>query len=221
MKLNEVAFLVFLPEKTRRKNNSFIGNGNVGALVIIDVLKKHGINVDFCTTATANRYKVVLISLTSTYDCIAFYKEIALKTDWQYGRRRFLAIAGGFGMQNPTVLRKYIDYAVFGRGEDIIYPLVAAIFGGNLAYEHECVMRLPDVYPVKICQAKELYDTDVFKEDFIGCGNKCKFCHYTWVRKRLAGADHGETGKVGGPYIHLHLICEDTHQMNRNTQAGF
>lgn len=201
MKYNDVAFLVFLPEKTRRKNNSFDGNGNIGAQVISDVLERNDITVDYCSAATAHKYKIILVSLTSTYDCIAFYKAVVFRPEWQYGKRKFTVICGGFGMQNPTVNRKYIDCAVFGRGEDIIYPMVSAILGGANHYEHESVMNMPDIYPVKIRQADRLYDSKIFKEGFIGCGNKCKFCHYTWVRKRLAKADCGKNGKIGKTYV--------------------
>ena len=158
----------------------------------MDVLKRKGIDVDICTPDTAHEYKVVLVSMTSDYDCLALYKVVVLLPSWQPGRK-FKVVAGGAGMQNPTVIRKYVDYAVFGRAENIIYSLVDCVMGGGI-FTHESVMNLPEISPVKLCQVAELYPHEVmigsdkpWRESFIGCPNKCLFCHYTWARKKLGG----------------------------------
>jgi len=192
---SDIAFLAYYPEKKRSKNNSFEGNYNIGANVIMDVLKRKGIACDICTPDTAQKYKIVLVSLTSEYDCLALYRAIALLPTWQPGRK-FKVVAGGAGMQNPTVIRNYIDYAVFGRGENIIHPLIDCVLGGGV-FTHESVMNLPDIHPVKLCQSLELYPHEInlgkgrgcrcWKESFIGCPNKCLFCHYTWARKKIGG----------------------------------
>jgi len=192
---SEIAFLAYYPEKKRSDNNSFEGNYNIGANVIMDVLGRKGIRCDICTPDTAQKYKIVLISLTSDYDCLALYRAVALLPTWQLGRR-FKVVAGGAGMQNPTTIRKYVDYAVFGRGENIIHPLIGCIMGGG-TFTHESVMNLPDIHPVKLAQSSELYPHDIdlgggrgcrqWKESFIGCPNKCLFCHYTWARKKIGG----------------------------------
>jgi len=197
MQSNEIAFLAYYPTKKRQKNNSFEGNYNIGANVIMDVLKRNGIGCDICTPDTAKNYKIVLISLTSDYDCIALYRAIALLPTWQ-PRRKFTVIAGGAGMQNPTTIRKYVDYAVFGRAENVIYPLVDCVMGGGI-YTHESVMNLPEIHPVTLAQSVELYPHDIdlgngrgcrqWKESFIGCPNKCLFCYYTWARKRVGEGD--------------------------------
>lgn len=193
MQSNEIAFLAYYPEKRRSKNNSFEGNYNIGANVIMDVLKRKGIQCDICTPDTAQQYSVVLVSFTSEYDMIALYKAVAFLPTWQPGRK-FTVIAGGAGMQNPTTIRKYIDYAVFGRAESIIYPLVDCVFGGSI-FTHQSVMNMPEIHPVKLCQSSELYPHEVnlgngrgcrnWKESFIGCPNKCLFCHYSWARKKV------------------------------------
>ena len=189
MQSNEIAFLAYYPLKKRQKNNSFEGNYNIGANVIIDVLRRNGINCDICIPDTANKYKFVLVSLTSDYDCIALYKAVALLPSWQLGRK-FTVVAGGAGMQNPITIRNYIDYAVFGRAENIIYPLIECIMGGNI-FTHESVMNLPDIHRVKLGHASKLYPHSIdlgqkqWKESFIGCPNKCLFCNYTWSRKKL------------------------------------
>lgn len=107
----KIAFLVYLPLKERRSNNSFIGNGNAGALVVENVLKEAGLNVGRCTPETAHEQDVVLVSFTSNYDTVSFYQAVALRPTWQRDKRSFKVIAGGFGMQNPTLVREYIDYA--------------------------------------------------------------------------------------------------------------
>lgn len=196
----EVAFLAYYPEKQRQKNNSFEGNYNIGANVIIDVLRRIGIPCGLCTPDTAKGYRVVLVSLTSDYDCIAFYRAVALLPSWQPGKRRFVVVAGGAGLQNPTTIRRYIDYAVFGRAEGIAGDLVGSVLGGG-DFQHESVMRLPDIHPVKLIQAKETYPHDIeigagrpWREDFIGCPNKCLFCHYTWARRRVGAGTYYQGG---------------------------
>jgi radical SAM superfamily enzyme YgiQ (UPF0313 family) len=164
--------------------------------VIIDVLARRGIECDICTADTAKDYQVVLVSFTSDYDCLAYYTAVSLLKSWQPGTRKFTVIGGGEGMQNPTVIRNYVDYAVFGRAENIIGDLIDAVLGGG-DYQHESVMHLPDITTVKVNQACELYPYEVrlqdgrgkrdWRESFVGCPNKCLFCHYTWSRKWIGG----------------------------------
>jgi hypothetical protein len=114
---NDCAFLCYWPYKQRQDNNSFDGNYNIGARVIMDVLARRGIECGFCTPETAKDYRVVFVSFTSDYDCLAFYTAVSLLKSWQPGTRNFVVVGGGEGMQNPTVIRNYVDYAVFGRAE--------------------------------------------------------------------------------------------------------
>ena len=192
---SNVAFLMYHPLKQRQKNNSFEGNYNIGANVIIDVLKRNNIECDFCTVDTADKYKIVLVSFTSDFDCISFYQSVALLPTWQPTKRSFCVIGGGEGMQNPTVIRNYVDYGVFGRAENIIVDLVDCVLGGKL-FEHESVMNLPELHDVKVAQARDLYPYEIklggekkktWNESFIGCPNKCLFCHYSWSRKWIGG----------------------------------
>lgn len=197
----EVAFLVFAPLRQRRKDNSFDGNDNVGAKVIADVLTRAGIPVGYCAPETAHRHRVVLVSLTSTYDVFAFYRAVAMLPSWQPGGRTFRVLAGGFGMQNPTSIRRYVDYAAFGRAESWVTPIVEALLGGGEPAAHESLMPLPDLAPVTIAQAAELYPHEVegFRESFTGCPLKCKFCHYTWARK------HRGSDEAYGQYVQTSL----------------
>lgn len=162
----------------------------------MDALRRAGIETEFCTADTAKNYRVVLVSFTSDYDCIAFYTSTCLLQSWQPGKRSFKVIGGGEGMQNPTVIRNYLDFAVFGRAEDIVVDLISAILGGG-DYRNDSVMCLPEITSVKEHQVRELYPYDIrlgngrgkrdWKESFMGCPNKCLFCHYSWSRKWIGG----------------------------------
>lgn len=209
---SDIAFLAYYPEKKRSDNNSFEGNYNIGANVIMDVLRRKEIVCDICTPDTAHNYSVVLISITSEYDCIALYKAVALLPSWQEGRT-FKVVAGGAGLQNPTAIRKYIDYGVFGRAETIIHPLIDCVMGGG-TFTHPSVMNLPALSPVNLAQSNDLYPHDIYlgngrgcrqwKESFIGCPNKCLFCHYTWARKR---AGSGQTYYQGDLTMKRSIEC--------------
>jgi hypothetical protein len=142
--------------------------------------------------------------LTSTYDVLAFYRAVALLPDWQPGKRNFMVLGGGFGMQNPIPIRGFLDYAFFGRAEDCIAEIVGEILGGGFP-SHPSVMHLPDIHPVMVRQAQALYPAKFklngrgdreWHETFIGCPNKCRFCHYTWARKHIG---------VPGEYIQASL----------------
>ncbi len=106
---HDCAFLVFAPLRQRREDNSFDGNDNIGAKVIADTLTRAGLRVGYVTPESAHTVPLVLVSLTSTYDVYAYYAAVALRPDWQPDSRRFKILIGGFGMQNPTPIRRYCD----------------------------------------------------------------------------------------------------------------
>lgn len=184
----DLAFLVYAPYKRRHIDNSFDGNNNIGAYVVRDILARAGHPVDFCTAETASRYRVVLVSFTSTFDVYSFYRHVALHPAWQPGSRHFTVLGGGFGMQNPTTVRHYLDVGAFGRVEGFLVPLVEALLDGR-PFDHPSVMHLPAITPVTLGQVPHLYPhrlatgTITFEEEFTGCPLKCKFCHYTFARK--------------------------------------
>lgn len=184
----DCAFLVFEPLRQRRADNSFDGNDNIGAKVIADVLARSGLRVGYVTPESAHTVPLVLISLTSSYDIYALYQAVALRADWQPCMRRFKVLAGGFGMQNPTAVRNYIDYAAFGRAHEWVVGIVNDILSGR-EVSHPSVMDCRAFNPVKISQG-ELYQyaIDGWREEFTGCPLKCKFCHYTFARKH-SGSD--------------------------------
>lgn len=189
MKNKKIAWLVYKPEKKRNKENTFDSNYNIGALVINNELIKADFKVGYVTPESANDADYILVSFTSTYDLIAYYKAVS---KYKYFKeRKFKVICGGFGLQNIYSIRNYIDIAVFGRAEDIIIDII----NGN--YNYDNVMVLPDIKAVKVRQADSLYNdkietkghTSSWQEQFIGCTNKCMFCHYTWARKWISNKD--------------------------------
>jgi radical SAM superfamily enzyme YgiQ (UPF0313 family) len=190
----KIAILVYKPYKKKRKDESFDGNDNIGILVVKSILERAGFDVGYCSVDSANQNDIVLVSLTSTFDVYSFYKSVAKNAPWK--KRQFKVVCGGFGLQNPYPIRNYIDYGVFGRCEGFIADFIKSIADGD-PFDHESIMVLPDVTPVKIAQADKCLDFGVeynhgkeFIESFIGCPNKCKFCHYTWSRKSIG--HHGE-----------------------------
>jgi len=188
--------LVYEPLRQRREDNSFDGNDNVGGKVIIDVLDRAGLRVGYVTAATAHTVPLVLISLTSTNDIYALYTSIALRPEWQPGQRQFKVLAGGFGMQNPIPIRKYVDYAAFGRAHEWVLDVVRSILEGKQV-QHPSIMDCAQLNPVVISQA-DLYPHAVagYTETFTGCPLKCKFCHYTYARKHAGSDDSYATGGV-------------------------
>jgi hypothetical protein len=201
--------LIYRSTKYRRATETFDGNDNIGARVVIREVEKSGIRVGYCSPESAHQHRVVLVSLTSTYDVIALYRAVALRPDWQPGKRAFSVVAGGFGMQNPSSIRHYADYAYYGRAEGHIAKIAQQLIEG-LIPDHPSLMHLPELHPVDICQATSLYDGSfdlgkkghLWHETFIGCPNKCKFCHYTWARKHIGDAGQyrqdGLTGRGKG-----------------------
>jgi radical SAM superfamily enzyme YgiQ (UPF0313 family) len=194
----QVAFLIFDPLKAKRKNNSFDGNGNVGASVVKELLENDGLQVGFCTPQTAKNFKIILVSMTSSYDIISFYKNVSPLAHWKRVNRKFKVVCGGFGMQNPVSIRNYIDYAIFGRGEGVVEPLVKALLDGK-TYEHKSIMALPDIAPVWINQPEKLLSMKCYSETFSGCPHKCLFCHFTWARVRIGDESaYVQTDLTGG-----------------------
>jgi hypothetical protein len=181
-----VGCLIFSPLKARRKNDSYVGNGNIGMEMVRDVLHRHGINTGFCDVRTAANFDVVMVSFTSTYDLIAYYKAVAMLPYWQPGWRKFKVIGGGAGLLNPTVIREYLDFAAFGRCEDWIATVVDKVLCGKTP-EHQSVMCLPELRKVLVGQAQELYPHKIgdWREQMLGCPNHCLFCLYSWSRRHV------------------------------------
>lgn len=191
----KIAFLVYDSYmESRRAQKSFDGQSNIGAYVIIDSLKQSGIDVSFCSIDSAFKYDIVLVSMTSVLDILAYLQLVVKHKDWQINTRKFKILIGGFGVQNINALIGFADYAYFGRAENEI----ADIINSNLNYESNSLMDLDNVKPVIMNQTLKLYPNELklnvngcpnYRESFIGCPNKCFYCHYTFSRKWIKSND--------------------------------
>lgn len=202
----KTAFLVYDAwREPRRKNKSFDGLSNIGAYLLLDVCNRYGINIEFCSVDSANKYEVVLISFTSNYDVLAYAYEVGRHPDWQRGKRKFVTIGGGFGMQNPIPIKEWLDFAWFGRAENEIIDIILS--KGKL--KHESMLDLNSMKVCKLNQLNELYHYEIdlktsdkkhnsYKEKIIGCPQKCFFCNYTWSRSYKKTSDHYNLSMYAG-----------------------
>lgn len=209
----KIAFLVFPDWATARsKNKSFDGVYNIGAYMLIDVAERNGIKIDFCSIDSAREFDIVLVSLTSNYDMLSFYKSVRLHKDWQNGKRKFRVLCGGFGMQNPFLVIDFVDSFWFGRCEDEFINWLTID-----DYEHESLMYPDHPKVCKIHQASKLYPnvfklkSDVkryndFEERIYGCPNKCFFCHFSFARKHIKTGQHYQGIKEGRGHQELDMF---------------
>jgi len=215
----KIAFLVFenTAKPSRRKNKSFDWSGNVGAYMVIDALRRDGITVGFCSTATAKNYDLVLVSMTSVHDTFNFLHAVGRSREWK--NRTFKVLAGGFGCQNVFPLQGYVDYAFFGRAENVIAEIIALVLDGDDS--HESLMDLTRIKQVKMCQTDKLYpyvlqtQPHTFQEKSLGCKNKCSYCHYSFSRKWIPRKGEYEGALLWGGYqqetFHDVIGQADTH----------
>lgn len=173
--------------KANYKNECMDTRQFVGLRVIIDCLERAGYEVDYAGIATVHQYDIVLVSLTSDCDWWSFVDE---RTRWQPGHYKVLI--GGAGLLHITPFLPFGDYFMFGRGEDLVAPLVRGIERDG-GYEHESIACSETFSPDRIYKMAQtdrpyphriaLSDTRNFEEGPIGCNHKCFFCGYTWHRK--------------------------------------
>ena len=91
-----------------------------GLELVCHALRSAGIEVEYCSAATVDRYKVVLVSITSGCDWHPF---VAERLRW---KEHGTVIAGGAGLLNVRPFLRWVDVFCFGRAEDYIVPLVKA-----------------------------------------------------------------------------------------------
>lgn len=184
-KKTKIAFLSYQPIKGDRHDFNFKSLKNFGASMIIDVLFNAGYDVKITDKENANKYDIVLISLTSNLDMIALTRYLNNYIDWK--RRKFVVCAGGFGMQNYIPIMEYIDYAWYGRVENEISWLIE----NNFDVEHQSLIKIGKHKNVIINQSNILYPNvytfggGMTKEQIYGCPNKCFFCYYSFSRKYI------------------------------------
>jgi len=186
----EIAILVYKElRKARRKDSSFDNMSNIGISILKGRLEEAGISVSYCSVDSASKYDIILVSFTSNYDILAYYKQVHGNKIWE--KRNFKVLGGGFGMQNPIPIINYIDYAWFGRCENEIVTLIE----NNLDYNHPSFMDMKNMTPVSLNQSEIIPETvDVgnsqYTETIMGCPNKCYYCHYSFARKYVSTGKH-------------------------------
>ena len=187
--------------KANYKNECMQARQFVGLRVIIDSLERAGYQVEYAGTATVHTYDVVLVSLTSDCD---WWEFIAERITWRKGNYKVLI--GGAGVMHISPFLNYADYFMFGRGENLIVPLVSALEKGD-DFEHESIAnsRTFDESKIyRIAQAHAPYQHPImidgeyeWREGMIGCNHKCLFCGYTWHRKcNFTSAFMWDSGKT-------------------------
>ncbi len=173
--------------KPAYKNESMEARKFAGLRVIIDCLERAGYVVEYAGLATVHRYDVVLVSLTADCD---WWSYIAERVKWQRGD--FKVIIGGAGLLHIAPFLPFGDYFIFGRGENLIVPLVRGLDRDG-GYEHESIaasssFSTDNIYRIAQTSAPyphpvQLGNGQVFREGAIGCNHKCRFCGYTWHRE--------------------------------------
>lgn len=177
--------------KSAYKNECMDTRQFVGLRIVIDCLERAGYNVEYAGQATVHQYDVVLVSLTSDCD---WWQYISERMKWRSGNYKVLI--GGAGVLHIAPFTRWFYAAMFGRGENLIVPLVQFIERGD-RYYHESICYSDEFNAdgklYKIAQAEHPYEHPItlsknrdFTEGAIGCNHKCLFCGYTWQRKFIS-----------------------------------
>lgn len=172
--------------KQSYKRECFDTRRFVGLRVIIDCLERAGYAVDYAGSCSVHEYDVVLVSVTADCDWWEFIRE---RLTWRRGDYKI--VVGGAGVLHVSPFMPFIYAAIFGRGEDIIVPLVDGVASGE-RYECESVaysdtFSEDDIY--RVAQARCPYPHELsvngrpYVERTIGCNHSCLFCGYTWQRR--------------------------------------
>lgn len=163
---------------------------NAGMAVVCDVLKRAGFtNINYCSSANAHKFDMIMYSVTSDCDWWEFVSE---RVNWQKGNYKI--VVGGQGVLNPRPFLELVDYFVLGRAEGIQDKLAECILAGVDCEDKHIVCSktysIDKIYEIN--QSSEIYPYDIlldngqtYHEDVIGCNHKCLFCGYTWHRKQV------------------------------------
>ena len=193
LQMERIAFLI-IPDwqkNGRTQNQSFDGVGNTGAYVLIHQLRRAGIDVGFCTIDTADEFDVVCISLTSSFDVLSLCRHLRFNKKWRRGVRKFRVICGGAGLKNPFPLIEYVDRFWFGRCDTEAVQWVT-----DKDFQHPSIMDWDNPRECVVNQATCLFPDEVqtgkerWREEFIGCPNKCGFCFYSWTHRNIQQGEH-------------------------------
>ncbi len=212
----KIAFL-----KNKNRNDSI----SIGASVIIQDLSDNGIQCAMCDYDSAFNFDVVMVSMTATIDLFDLYANMKRH---RWDKRTFKSIIGGFGCQNPFALADFVDYAFFGRSENVISQVITKLAKGD-DLNYPFITPLINPVPVILRQVTENYEKSVkygknssnWTERFIGCRYRCKFCHYSYNRVPVGNNDTyvNDGISTGSPEIMLKDICKLETKPGRFTTA--
>lgn len=176
--------------KSCYKNECLDTRQFVGLRIIIDCLERSGYEVEFAGIATVHTYDVALVSITSDCDWWSFIGE---RIRWKKSDTKVLV--GGAGVLHVSPFIRWVYAVMFGRGENLIVPLIDGIRSGN-RYEHASIAYSDSFSPDNIyyiAQVEQPYQYEIsltpdkkFIESTIGCNHRCLFCGYTWQRKFIS-----------------------------------
>lgn len=161
-----------------------------GSEMVIHELVKNGIPVDYCSSANVEKYKVVLVSMTSQCDWLSFCAE---RLTWKKGDYKI--IVGGFGVLNYKPFVSLADYFYFGRAENDIHLCIKELLEDGEIHDRDHIVNTKNIkkkYSIRQVEFPyqdnyTLSNGEKFKESVIGCQRKCLFCSYTWHRKFTGG----------------------------------
>lgn len=176
---------------------------NAGMAVVCDILKRAGfVNIDYCGSATAHKFDMIMYSVTADCDWWNFVKE---RVTWEKGN--YKVVVGGQGVLNPRPFLDLVDYFVLGRAENVQDKIAECILNGEECTNPHVVssksFSIDNLYYLN--QVDEIYPYDitlengqVYHEDVIGCNHKCLFCGYTWHRKHVSQEAFNYSGLWNG-----------------------
>lgn len=112
--------------KSTYKNECMDTRQFVGLRVVVDCLERADYQVDYAGIATVHEYDIVLVSLTADCD---WWTYIAERLRWRKGDYKVLI--GGAGVLHIAPFLPWFYAVMFGRGEDLIVPLVQGIHNAS------------------------------------------------------------------------------------------
>lgn len=188
--------------KQTYKNESFNTRIFAGLEVAMDIVKRAGYDVKYAGSATAHRYDIIFVSITSDCD---WWEFICERIKWVKGN--YKVVVGGQGVLNVRPFLRWVDYFMLGRAEGVIVDLIKGIEDhGTYEGLHVINSNTFDInkkYQIK--QTNEIYPHDIklgngqiYREDVIGCNHRCLFCGYTWHRKQVAQEEFNYSGLWNG-----------------------
>jgi hypothetical protein len=211
----KIAFLKY-PSYQKSRSGNFEGKSNIGAHVVIDMLNKKGYECDIVKLKETNNYDLILISFSSIWDVISFCRHVHKSKIWN--NRKFKVMAGGFGMQSHFNLNGFIDYAYYGRLEDINIIINRK---GRYLYDVNYIGE------IEINKGNYLYPYELeingfkWRETLSGCPMKCKFCNYSATRNYISKKNnHGFNFYSKKTSIELDFKSYKNYQNQSNVTIG-